>query len=88
MEVRHHEKHKHKQKKNTKNMTFNIVIEQNGISGCGSYDAPSETLGVKKFDTKKEAKKELARMIKEDGYQRHYHYVFNTELATKALTNF
>ena len=64
--------------------TFNITIEK---MGSETMNILNETIKVLKFDTLKEAKKEIRRMVKHDGYIRSY-YIYNPTLRTELHTNF
>ena len=67
---------------------FTITIEENGISGCGAYDMQSKDLAIKSFESKKQAQKEIRQMIKNEGYQKHNGFIFNTDLNRSIHTNF
>tara|TARA_R110000803_G_scaffold188986_1_gene251431 strand:- start:394 stop:597 length:204 start_codon:yes stop_codon:yes gene_type:complete len=64
--------------------TITITIEK---MGSEIANVSSKTLNVLSFETIKEAKKEIKRMIKEDGYQRGYE-IYNMDLRTELRTNF
>ena len=64
--------------------TFNITIEK---MGSETMNILNETIKVLKFDTLKEARKEISRLVKKEGYKRGYK-VYNMELRTELSTNF
>jgi|GEM_PF-3843381 len=68
-------------------MTYTITIEKTALTGCGAYNTSSQTLEVKSFDSKKEANKEIRRMVKEEGYKRGY-FVNNPNLNTELHLNY
>lgn len=67
---------------------FTVTIEKSGLTGCGAYNTPSTTVSVTEFTEKKQARAELRRLQKEDGYKKHYHFIYNTALGTEVFTNF
>ncbi|AGO48396.1 hypothetical protein Phi10:1_gp055 [Cellulophaga phage phi10:1] len=69
--------------------TFTITIETEFNRTAYLYNnAQTETLEVKEFETIKEARKEIRRMIREEGYVNHSGNVYNQELRTELITNF
>ena len=66
---------------------FTVTIEKRGINGCGAYDTAGSTLGIKAFDTKKEANKYIRGLVKNEGYKRGYE-IYNLDLGTELRTNF
>lgn len=67
-------------------ITFNISIET--IYSGYSNETSSKVLEVRKFNTKEEAKKEVRKMIKFEGFERHSHNVWNPEKHTELNLNF
>jgi hypothetical protein len=70
--------------KQNKMKTFTITIEKMGSEAANVLN---KTLNVLRFETAKEAKKELRRMVKEEGYERGYE-IYNMDLKTELRTNF
>jgi len=64
--------------------TFNITIEK---MGSETMNILNETIKVLKFNNLKEAKKEISRLVRKEGYKRGYK-VYNSELRTELSTNF
>jgi hypothetical protein len=49
---------------------------------------PTQTLEVRSFETKQEAKKELNRMVKVEGYKKIYNNYLNSKNNTELFLNF
>ena len=66
-------------------MAFTLTIE----TLESSYSmTTTETISVLSFETKKDAQKEIRKMVKEAGYKKHAGHIFNSNLNTEILTNF
>ena len=67
-------------------ITFNISIET--IYSGYSNEKSSKVLEVRKFNTKEEAKKEVRKMIKFEGFERHGYNIWNPKKHTELNLNF
>ncbi len=66
-------------------MAFTITIE---TLESGYSMTTSETISVSSFETKELAKKEIKRLMKEEGYKKYAGHIFNSNTNTEILTNF
>jgi D-ribose pyranose/furanose isomerase RbsD len=66
-------------------MAFTLTIE---TMESGYSMTTTQTVKVLDFETKKEAQKEIRKMIKEGGYKKYAGHIFNSNLNTEILTNF
>lgn len=70
-------------------MSYTLTIETEFNYTAYLYsDAKTSTIEVKSFETKKEAQKELRRMIKVEGYTLSNGYYYNSELRTELFKNY
>lgn len=71
-----------------KNFKYTIEIIDTGINGCGEYNQESKTLETRKFDTLKEARKEIRKMCKKEGFKKLGYTYWNQENGTELYMNF
>ncbi len=67
---------------------YTITIEKSGVSGCGAYDTPNTNIKSLGFASAKEAKKELRRMVKRDGFKCYAGTYANFSEGLEVSTNF
>ena len=77
--------HQNKTNKKIEIMAFTLTIET--LESAYSMTT-TQTISVLSFETKKDAQKEIRKMIKEQGYKKHAGHVYNSNLNTEIFTNF
>jgi len=67
---------------------YTIEIKKVDVSGCGVYDSVGDYIEKREFETLKEARKEIRRMIKEEGFEKLGRDYWNREQGTELHLNF
>lgn len=64
---------------------FTITVQ---TIASGYSNTTAKTLEVRSFETREEAKKEVRKMMKNEGYKKHYNNYFNPTANTELFFNY